>query len=1078
MSKRCFSPIHAGIPGPVRVALAASCLWALSSLSAPENYLIDTWRFDDDLPRDGIISVAQGKDGYLWVSSRYGLARFDGVRFVRPGSLAGAQFLGHHYASLSRGRSGAVWVGTPGGGLLEWRDGRLLPCMQAANPLFGPVVAGLTNAQGRDLAMAPDGRVLGWSNGLAELVLAANRWGAPVPASVCQDKQGNIWFVTYQHKLVRVEGTNAQEMVYGLGDNRRNWIALQADTAGDVWAGTQREVGVWRGHDFKPIASPVEAFPVDDLIAVPPAVHNDTTSSGSGIEVGGGRLWVVALGRAWLLEGNRWMTNVLFEPSAGLYETSPRLADQAANLWFTATKASIVRAGADGGLMVLTEQDGLPSGQVAALYEDREGSIWAGIEHAGLARLRERYFTRMGWREGTKAPLVWAVVEDPAGAVWLGTEHSGLHRWQEGKFTQFHLGNGGLPGSVYSLCLDQEGTLWAGTGDDGVFRFENGRFVPVWEYPGPGWNKRVYVIYEDHLGQMWFGTGLGLFCWQAGKVRHCLGKGFEPGVVRAIAEDPTGRLWVGMSGGGETHLACLEGDGLVRQGMEDGLLGHDIFGLHAGGDGSLWIGTVGDGLWRRRNGELSHYTTEEGLPDDRIYSIAEDGSGHLWLGSPAGIFRLDLRSMTALDAGQTNRLDCLAYNRTDGLPTRECAGGSQPSIYSGRNGRLLFAMTEGAVALAPGEIRVNGLPPPVLIEEVRVDGRPLDIQPEAPFDLHAAGLAPSRQRQVPLAIGPGRHVVEFYYTATSLIAPAKVRFQCRLDGVDAQWRQVGGSRSIMYSLTSPGDYRFHVSACNNDGVWNQAGTAIALTIAPYIWQTWWCRAGALLLILLTVAGSIRFLERRKVQRQLERLERQQMIEQERARIARDIHDELGASLTEIGLLSEFARRESAPAEQVRDDVEKIAAKTRSSARALDEIVWAVNPRNDTIESFATYACACAQEQLQLAGIRCRFDAASPLPRRPLRAETRHHLFMALKEALNNVVKHARASQVDISISADSDRLTVGIRDNGCGFIYDAACASGNGLANMKARLESVGGRFACESAPGRGTRITLTMKLA
>jgi signal transduction histidine kinase len=398
------------------------------------------------------------------------------------------------------------------------------------------------------------------------------------------------------------------------------------------------------------------------------------------------------------------------------------------------------------------------------------------------------------------------------------------------------------------------------------------------------------------------------------------------------------------------------------------------------------------------------------------------------------------------------------YDRSDGLPTRECSGGAQPSIHRTRDGRLLFAMTDGAVALSPCRVEVNPLPPPVLVEGVRVDGKE---------QVDGGGN-----------IGPGRHVVEFHYTATSLVAPAKVRFRCRLDGVDKEWRDAGASRSAMYSLTAPGAYRFRVAACNNDGIWNEAGAEASVMVVPYVWQRLWFRFGAIGAVLGIIGGSIRFVERRKLQRRLAQLEMQQMVERERARIARDIHDDLGASLTEMSLLGEFAQRESG--EQVKADVRKMAEKARSSTKALDEIVWAVNPRHDTLEGFVNYACSYAQEQLSLAGIRCRIEAPSPVPRRVLRADKRHHLFLAFKEAITNIVKHARASEAQMRITTDDDSVRVMITDNGSGFDCSpgsSRASLGNGLTNMKERLQSVGGTFACESTPGNGTHIKLTMKL-
>jgi signal transduction histidine kinase len=319
-------------------------------------------------------------------------------------------------------------------------------------------------------------------------------------------------------------------------------------------------------------------------------------------------------------------------------------------------------------------------------------------------------------------------------------------------------------------------------------------------------------------------------------------------------------------------------------------------------------------------------------------------------------------------------------------------------------------------------------------------------------------------------------MVEFRFTANSLVAPSKVRFTYRLDEVDSGWRDADVSRSAMYSLTSPGEYRFHVKACNNDGVWNETGASVSLRVSPFFWQTWTFRIAGSLGILVGLAGTIVVVERRKLRRRVEQFEMQQLVEKERARIARDIHDELGASLTEIGLLSEFAQRDTAAGEQVKSDVRKIASEAQSCTRALDEIVWAVNPRNDTLDGFVTYACAYAEEHLRLADIRCRLDAGSPLPRRPLRPDLRHHLFLAFKEALNNVIKHADASEVEVRFSVQKDRLLVSITDNGCGF-DPAAGSTRNGLRNMKQRLESIGGAFDCESAPGRGTRINLAMRL-
>jgi signal transduction histidine kinase len=293
-------------------------------------------------------------------------------------------------------------------------------------------------------------------------------------------------------------------------------------------------------------------------------------------------------------------------------------------------------------------------------------------------------------------------------------------------------------------------------------------------------------------------------------------------------------------------------------------------------------------------------------------------------------------------------------------------------------------------------------------------------------------------------------------------------------------------RSASYSYVPAGEYRFRVRACNNDGVWNEAGASIGLVVLPHFWQTWWFLLLGALAFFGTVGGGIRFVEKRKLQRRLERLERERLVERERARIAQDIHDDLGASLTRITLLSESARdgRDGGAAQEV----EQIYSTARELTRSMDEIVWAVNPRHDTLDSLATYLGKFAQDYLRTAGVRCRLDMPMQLPSLPLTSEVRHNLFLAFKEALHNTVKHASATEVRVQLELHGQQFTLSVEDNGKGITSgDASPAAeavagqaerletGHGLSNMRRRLAEIGGRCEMETRPGAGTRIRFTM---
>jgi signal transduction histidine kinase len=384
---------------------------------------------------------------------------------------------------------------------------------------------------------------------------------------------------------------------------------------------------------------------------------------------------------------------------------------------------------------------------------------------------------------------------------------------------------------------------------------------------------------------------------------------------------------------------------------------------------------------------------------------------------------------------------------------------------------LWFATAKGLVAVDPAGVKLNPLPPPVRIEEMRVDDKKF-------ADGTAAGL---------LKIPPGRHHVEFEYTGLSIVAPEKVRFKCRLNGFDLEWANVGGKRVATYNYIPPGSYSFQVTACNNDGVWNESGASLAFEVLPYFWQTTWFLVVSGLATVLAASGAVWFDTRRRMRRRLERAERQRDIERERSRIAQDIHDDLGASLTRISMLSETVQSELDQPEQAAAGLNQIYKTAHELTRAMDEIVWAVNPRHDTLEGLTSYLEKFAQDLLAAAGIRCRLDMPLEFPSWRPTSNVRHNLFLAFKEALHNVVKHSAASETSIRLVTEASHFELVVEDNGRGFTPEttrehprdnsARLSTGNGLENMARRLVEIHGSCRIQSAPGQGTKVILIVPL-
>jgi signal transduction histidine kinase len=317
--------------------------------------------------------------------------------------------------------------------------------------------------------------------------------------------------------------------------------------------------------------------------------------------------------------------------------------------------------------------------------------------------------------------------------------------------------------------------------------------------------------------------------------------------------------------------------------------------------------------------------------------------------------------------------------------------------------------------------------------------------------------------------------LELRYTALSFCDPQHVRFRYRLEKVDSQWVEAGVRRSAYYSHLQPGDYHFQVLACNNDGVWNQTGAPLALVVQPHLWQTWWfapcCWVGGLSSIGAATLTGLRRRHRARIQT----LERERLVERERGRIARDLHDDLGSGLTDIGTTSALAQDHSVPPDEAREYLREISQRSTDMVGALDEIVWAINPKNDDLGSLATYFSQFAERFVRLTSLRCRFEISEALPPLPLDAEQRHSLFLAFKEALQNAVKHSAGSSLRVSISVEGLKLVIIVEDNGRGFVPGTPEPGADGLRNMRERLEQLGGQCDIASTPGQGTRVKFTV---
>jgi signal transduction histidine kinase/streptogramin lyase len=723
--------------------------------------------------------------------------------------------------------------------------------------------------------------------------------------------------------------------------------------------------------------------------------------------------------------------------------------------------AGMVWFDADGGRTTLATTNGLSSDFILSMCVDREGTLWVGTDGGGMNRVKRQLFDVL---PQSRAWTVQSVAETSSGGLWIGCNSGELQLWQDGALLPFRTTPPAmLAPSVRAVYSDRDQSVFVGTIGLGLLQLRGTNFVPV---TGPrvpfALQRVVQAIHQDRDGRHWFGTQNGIVGREpSGWASFSTTNGLSSDDVRAIADDRQGNLWIGTRGGGLNRLH----DGIFTYfHKHDGLPGEDINSLLVDEDDVLWVGTS-SGLARLKAGRWTQYTSQDGLISNTVGYLVEDGLGYLWIGSNGGLMRVPKAALNDFAEGRSTYVAVRTYRTPDGLPTSECTFGSQPAAIRDRNGTLWFPTIKGLVSVDPRQLHPNTNPPPVVIESVLVEGQAQNT------NALRADFGSS------LTVPAGRERIEIHYTSLNLAAPEAARFQYRLEGHESEWIEAGNTRVARYSKLPPGEYRFHVKACNEDGVWNETGSSVALIIEPPFWRTWWFLALAVTALLGLIVAVVHYFSTQKLQRQLEGLRQQEALEKERARIARDIHDQLGANLTQVALLGELVESDKGSPEDVEAHARQISQTARDTTRSLDEIVWTVNPSNDTVDGLVTYLCKYAQDYFEVAGLRYRLDVPAQLPGNAIPPEVRHNVFLAAKEAINNVVKHAQATAAILRLRLEPGAFVLEIQDDGRGLSGMESKTTRNGLRNMRKRMQDVGGEFSIGPAPERGTIVRLLVPI-
>lgn len=892
--------------------------------------------------------------------------------------------------------------------------------------------------------------------------------------SFFEDKEGTLWIATDGGGLNRLRNGKFTSFTTKDGLSNDKVMVIYQDKEGNLWIGTYRG-GLNKFKDGKFTTFTTKDGLCDDSVWT---INEDSQ----------GNLWIGTERGLNRLKDGKFTS---FTKKDGLSSDIIKKVyeDTQGNLWIGTFGGGLNRL-KDGKFTSFTASDGLSNNIVQTIYEDREGSLWIGTDGGGLDRLRDGKFTYFSTKQALSNDLTCAIFEDKQGNLWIGTFGGGLNRIRDGQVTSFTTKQGLSNDFVISLFEGSEGSLWIGTYGGGLNKFKDGRFTHFTTRQGLS-NDYVFSITEDKQGALWFSTsGGGLTRLKDGKfTSFTINDGLSN--VFKIYEDRQGSFWMGTSFG----LSTLNNGHLTSFTKDDGLSDNNARSIYEDNEGSLWI--VGDGgLNRLKHGKFTSFTGKDGLFDGAAFGVVEDDGNNLWITSHKGIFRVSKTQLNDFADGVTSSIKAEAYSIADGLKTNECNFGS-PAAFRTRDGRLWFATVKGLAMIDPNHIKLNTLQPPTAIEKVVIDGKAFN---------------PGTSIEAP----PGAGKLEFQFTALSLVAPKKVRFKYRLEGFDECWIDAGTNRTATYTNIAPGEYRFRVMACNNDGVWNETGASFGFYLRPHFYQTYWFYTsivvGFVLVGLTLHRLRIRTLERRKTEleslvdgRTRDLLETTRQLEEanrRRADFVSGVSHELKTPLTLIRLYGEtllyddgfspegrrgfyqIITRESERLTRLVDNVLDFSRIDRGVKQYSFQEGDLASVVGETVE---VYAC-----HLRRAGFTVDVKLSSDLPRVRFDAAAVAEVILNL---LDNAAKYCnQRKHISVRCRKEMDHVVLEIEDHGIGIPHseqekifeqfyrgDGSADKGGyglGLFLVNEIITAHGGTIEVKSQVGQGSVFRLAFPLS
>ncbi len=1029
---------------PAMCALLLVLLFSLPAFSQ-QSMRFKRLSIEQGLSQSTVETIVQDRAGLIWIGTEDGLNRFDGYEFTvfrndldDPNSISG-----NNIWCMYVDQEGYLWIGTYTSGLNRFDPEtetftRYLYDSEDPNSISSNRIRSITEDHSGNLWIGTrDGGLNRMKPGSGRFIRFAHDpdSGNSLPSnnvrSVCQCPDGTLWiatnmgfsrFDTGKGKFTHfsADGTGSTSLVH---NNVRH---IFMDRSGKLWISTKGGLS-----SFDPRSLQFVNYVHEDGIA--------GSISGNNLrkvyEDSHGRLYIATTsgGLCLLNRKNQYFTSYINDPA---------------------------------------DPQSLSNNSIRVIFEDRSGLLWLGtfggglnIHDPGTDRFRH-YRHDPADPNSLSDRIIWSIAEGSGGDIWFGTNSGDLNRFKRntGKYDVFtdvpKRRHDGSSGYIRSILWDNAGGLWLTSCNTGVYRFDESgeirlRLVHDPENPNSLGDDDVRSICRDERGDIWFclvDGGLDHYDPATDTFTHFTHDPDNPlsishDYTQSIIQDSKGTYWLATRNGLDmieftrdpSGISIADITRLHHDPADPGSLSNSyILSMHEARSGDIWIGTM-HGLSKLRNENRSdpvftRYFMKNGLPNDVIYGILEDSVGNLWLSTNFGLSRLDPKTETFKN-----------FDRRDGLHGNEFNTGT---FCSTAEGTFIFGGVDGATEFHPDSLSDSSYDPPIILTGFNIFDEPTELERSI-----------SSTEEITLSYKD--NYFSFEFASLDYSKPDRNRYAYILEGLDRDWTNAGTRRFAGYTHIDAGRYVFKVKGTNGDGVWSDEIASIRIIVTPPFWKTWWFIA----LVILAAAGSIAGLVTYRVRQLL-------AIERLRSKIAADLHDDIGAGLTEISIMGEVISRKlpSSSREMIISEIDRIGTTSRHLIDSMSDIVWLINPRRDSLFDLISRLGDSFKETLHAGDINFTTQNLGSLKNVRLSMEYRQNLFLIFKEALNNSLKYSGATGISLNVELSGKKLVMQLVDNGKGFDTDTV-QDGNGLRNMKERAERIGGSLRTDNSPETGTTI-------